>query len=456
MQSSSPHLIIVAHALAPGPGGPEAHVNSELLRALSRHWDGTVAVISGGDEPTLEDGQPVSQLEGWSTYSLPTFNTKRYPTALSRFLKRAAVASRAGSIPGKVVNRLAFLASGQGAKMLSWDLATNYVLTHEIAGHPGSFVWSRALPWASIQAPLRVRRKQPFYWILNLNDPFPPGLWSGLMHVSPRAESAIRRKFTEVLEKADALTFPCARLADMELRSFSKMREVPTPIFPHICPLLEALPNGRQTRADRTLRIAFAGNLRRNRRSEGLTRALEQLSRSEPALLSDLHLHFHLSRIDSQIRTYVEDLPVNASLTVGDFDSSLIGKLQGEDVLLNLEASVDEPLLLTKLVNYLAVERTIWAIAAPGGTTWGVLENHDCHFRSPINDVEAIAQTLRSIHKKWSVGALEQFQQPTELRVRFSGETQIRDLRTLTTYLEEAPPGTRERSVSRPKFPDWP
>jgi len=48
-------LIVVAHALAPGPGEPESQVNLELVRALVTGWLDGVTVISGGEPPALRE-----------------------------------------------------------------------------------------------------------------------------------------------------------------------------------------------------------------------------------------------------------------------------------------------------------------------------------------------------------------------------------------------------------------
>src|ERR1035437_7877473 len=63
---TAPHLIIVAYALSPGPGGPEAVLNARLLRALAEHWPSGVSVISGGGPPNPEgDGGCLSAKPGW-------------------------------------------------------------------------------------------------------------------------------------------------------------------------------------------------------------------------------------------------------------------------------------------------------------------------------------------------------------------------------------------------------
>src|SRR2546427_701493 len=64
------HLIIVAYAVAPGPGGAEGIVNTRLLRALAEHWPFGVSVITAGGIPRLEDGTSLSDLPHWNFHTL--------------------------------------------------------------------------------------------------------------------------------------------------------------------------------------------------------------------------------------------------------------------------------------------------------------------------------------------------------------------------------------------------
>lgn len=447
----SPHLIVVAYALAPGPGGPEARVNLELMRALARHWDGTVGVISGGREPTLADGEPLSHLPGWSTHTLPTLDEKRYPTALSRFLKRAARASRTGSIPAKVVNRLAFVISGQAARMLSWDLAAASALDRETVAHPDAVVWSRALPWASIQTALRLRERRPFHWILNINDPMPPGLWHDLMPVSRRHDRSIRHGFRRALALTDAVTFPCAQLRQLELDAFPEMEHFPTPILPHVIPRSKRQGTGNQGATGDMLRIGYAGNLRRNRQRPEFQAGLERIRETSPRLLDDIEIRFFLPRTDARIEQYISDLPVRTAMEIGpSFD------LSNEDVVLELSSESDRPLLLTKIVHYLATERPIWALTEEGGTSWTILERMPGGYPARLGDAREVETSLRRIHRDWKSGALDEYRPPRDLVARFSSRRHVRDLQSLLAAVTRHPPGESRQLTLSPPIEDWP
>ncbi|HEX5719776.1 MAG TPA: hypothetical protein VF179_26715, partial [Thermoanaerobaculia bacterium] len=233
-----PRLIVVAYAVAPGPGGPESQVNLELLRALAAHWPSGVTVISGGDKPAM------SIPSGWRVHALGEHGPSALAGAAVRGLRR-------GALPVRAVEKLVHLRTGQGIKMLAWQHAASKVLELELDRDPDAIVWSRALPFASIGAVAAVRR--PFRWIVNVNDPMPADVWPGLYAFDPCANRRTRERFAAVIPRIGALTFPSARLRDLELKAFPELARVPSEVLPHIAP--EAKSGGPSP--SRKLRIAF-------------------------------------------------------------------------------------------------------------------------------------------------------------------------------------------------------
>src|SRR5262245_14666307 len=102
---SAPHLIVVAYAVAPGPGGPEAVVNARLVQALARHWPSGITVISAGGPP---DGMPGGSAANESD---PTFHISN--GAAKRLTSSSSIAYRS-------LNRMLFEVTGDGLKNHSW------------------------------------------------------------------------------------------------------------------------------------------------------------------------------------------------------------------------------------------------------------------------------------------------------------------------------------------------
>ncbi len=418
-------LIVVAHALAPGTGGPESQVNLELVRALAAHWPEGVTVISGGEPPALRDGTPLASLPGWRVHALGESGDSPLARAAVKRLRRGGP----GALPVRAVEKLIHQRTGQGIKMASWQAAASRVLKRELDREP-AVVWSRALPFASIAAVAAVDlRRRPFRWIVNVNDPMPASVWPGLYAVDAHSDRRVGERLAAVIPRIDALTFPSAALRDLELAAFPALARVPSAILPHIA-VGEAAP---VRRADR-LRIAFAGTLRKDRARPELAEALARLRERSPAVGGDLELSFHLARPTPFAESYIASLPVATRIVLEEGEDALSRALAEADVLLDLECEADRPLLLTKVAQYLAAGRPVWALCAPGGTTWELVRE-GWGYATALGEPETAAGDLLRIHADWSRGALAEREPSPALRERVSPRRQVEDLLRLLERL---------------------
>lgn len=414
---TEPWLIVVAYAVAPGPGGPEGQVNLELLRALAAHWPTGVTVISGGSPPSMRDGTPLASLPGWRVHALGESGGRLGEIAV-RSLRRGGLPA----LPARAAERLIHGRTGQGIKMASWQSAASRVLERELDLDPRAVVWSRALPFASVAAVDAVRRRRPFRWIVNVNDPMPPSVWPGLYASDPVTDRRTRERFEAALPRIDALTFPSAALRDLEIDAIPALGKIPLEILPHIAsaPVFPPAPP-----SDR-LRIVFGGTLRKDRARPELAEALARIG----GRAAELDLSFVLARPTPFAESYAASLPVPARVVVEEDESALTRALAGADLLLDLECEADRPLLLTKVVNYLAAGRPVWALCAPGGTTWSLVGT-GWGYASALGDAEGAAATLLCILDDRSRGALAGRSPSPELAERFSPRRQVADLRHL-------------------------
>lgn len=390
--------IVVAYAVAPGPGGPESQVNLELLRALADHWPAGVTVISGGGIPALRIPS------NWRVHALGEHGPSALAGAAVRQLRR-------GALPARMAEKVIHLRTGQGIKMLAWQRAAARVLEQELEREPDAVVWSRALPFESIGAVAAVNRR--FRWIVNVNDPMPASVWPGLYAFDPHTDRRVRERFTAAIPRIGALTFPSARLRELELAAFPELARLPSEVLPHI-----ARERKGPAPRSRKLRIAFGGTLRKDRARPELAEALARL----PAIREDLELSFHLARPTPFAESYAAGL--QARVVLEEDEETLARSLAEADVLLDLECEADRPLLLTKVVNYLASGRPIWAICAPEGTTRDLVEE-GWGYASPLGDPTAVAETLARIHGDWSRGELAVRAPSPALRERFSPQRQV-------------------------------
>lgn len=415
---TEPRLIVVAYAVAPGPGGPESQVNLELLRALAAHWPTGVTVISGGSPPSMRDGTPLASLPGWRVHALGESGGGRLAEIAVRSLRRGGLPA----LPARALERVIHRRTGQGIKMAAWQSAAARVLERELDLDSRAVVWSRALPFASVAAVDAVRRRRPFRWIVNVNDPMPASVWPGLYASDPVTDRRTRERFEAALPRIDALTFPSAALRDLEIEAIPALARIPSEILPHIAGTSSSAPSSDEDR----LRIVFGGTLRKDRARPELAEALARIGNRA----AELDLSFVLARPTPFAESYAASLPVPARVVVEEDESALARALSDADLLLDLECEADRPLLLTKVVNYLAAGRPVWALCAPGGTTWRLVET-GWGYASALGDPDGTAATLLRILDDRSRGALAGRSPSPELAARFSPRRQVEDLRRL-------------------------
>jgi len=437
-----PRLIVVAHAVAPGPGGAEAEVNAVLLRALADHWPAGVTLISGGDVPLDAAGRPLSR-PGWRIHPLGPCGERSgdRAAALAAWAWQRLGRRGAGALVARALNRLSHAVTGQGIKLASWQRAATRCLARELARDPRAVVWSRALPRPSIGAVLALRRRRPFHWLINLNDPMPPRLWPGQYVLPPWSE----RRMDAVLHRSwrlvDAVSFPSSALRRLEVEAYPALAATPTWIQPHVAVPAAA---GEAAPADpRRLTLAFAGLLRGDRRRPELAAALERWRRQAPQEAADLRLDFLLVAAGVGARAYVAGLPATATVEAGGFERDVRPRLAAADALLDLESEVDAPLLLTKVTSYLGQGKPIFALCARGGTTWRLVRRAGCGWTAPLGEPQAVLDALRRMMMEWRRGELAARRPPAALIDDFGPRRQVERLARVVRHVCAAPPGRR-------------
>lgn len=460
-------LVIVAYAIAPGPGGPEGHVNARMLEALATvGWPDGVSVITAGAAPQLPDGRAVSELPGWAFHGLGECGEHAgKSSAWSRLALRYRRGADNGRGPGwlmaKLVNRCCAWHCGYALKLNAWERSARLVLAAELQRWPDAVVYSRALPFSSIAAAGLVRRRRRFPWIVNINDPMPADVWPGLYASDARSDRVIRRRWSAILPEIDAITFPSARLRDLEVQAFPALASRPCAILPHItCQSPAGVANNivsaATTPGPRKLRIAFAGTLRKSRISPAFAKALTQAVGASPRLRGEVELTFHLARPNQFADEFIKTISLPTRVVHGLENEDLDAALREADVILDLEAPEDKPLLLTKVANAVGLERPLWALCAPSGTTWALVHQHAWGYASDLADSAAVQSTFQQILADWTANRLDARKPSPELRTRFSGQEQVCRLRELCTCIASHSTGTSEPLPHGPSSADWP
>jgi hypothetical protein len=420
-KGTAPHLIIVAYALSPGPGGAEAIVNARLLRALAEYWPSGVSVISAGGPPSLVGGGCLSGRPGW------VFHTG------------------SGSIKGlgnrqsfvyRCINRGIFELTGEGLKGQCWMRFAGRALHAELAEHPNAIVYSRALPFTSIDVVRRARRSRNFRWIVNINDPLPPDIWPDLYPFEAKTCETMRHSLNTAMPFVDAFTFPCAQLRALELQVLNGLGGIPTAILPHLPSRLPSAPNGAASTSTR-LQIVYAGTMNRGRVRAEFVSAVTEFARQEPKLAAQLHFSFYLTHPNRFALEFIRTLPFSTSVSIGLQPEECDEALLSADILLDIAADVDAPLLQTKMATYMGLSRPVWAVCKPGSTSWNLVQR-GWGYASDVSSGESIVATLREIFADWNAGALWRRLPPAPLLERFAPQRHVADLLALCEYVGAA------------------
>jgi hypothetical protein len=183
--------------------------------------------------------------------------------------------------------------------------------------------------------------------------------------------------------------------------------------------------------------------------------ALTGFAHQEPKLAAQLHLSFILNNPNRFALEFIKSLPFSTSVSIGLQPEECDEALLSADVLLDIAADVDAPLLMTKIPTYLGLSRPVWAVCNRGGTNWNLVER-GWGYASDVSSRESICATLRQIFADWSGGVLCRRRPSAPIIERFTPERHIADLLTLCKYI--AAPAS---SLGASKGPDslrtnWP
>src|SRR5262249_23772106 len=190
-----------------------------------------------------------------------------------------------------------------------------------------------------------------------------------------------------------------------------------------------------------------AGSLSRGRVRPEFVSALAEFGRREPRLTAQLHFSFYLNNPNPFALEFIRNLPVSTTVSVGLTHEQCDVALLSADVLLDIAADADSPLLMTKLATYVGLPRPVWAVCKPGGTSWNLVER-GWGYASDAASREGIQGTLRQICADWSAGALWRRHAPAQIKERFTAQRHIADLLSLCKHVS-APD-------SRLSVADWP
>lgn len=357
-------------------------------------------------------------------------------SAVSRLCNRVAAGGDLGKqLDGKLNAAISF-ATGYSAHI--WRKVSDWQHAIRHASRDVDVIITRAAGgrFEPHFAMLKLRLSVP--WVANYHDPFPLSLYPDPYRERiPIRSAAQERLHRQILDRADALTFPSARLRDWVVADATAHRRKAF-VVSHI-----GLDAGRPVPPDdRVFRIVHTGTMLRQRNPQGLLRGFLEFVGDDPDRQARCRLVL-IGRIDKQHR----DLPEWQAL-------QRIGVVETIEHRIPFEAAVDanqravavaiveadtaiSPFFPAKLADYLALRKPILALSPRASSTADIL-GPDYPLIVPPNDHAGIAVRLTRLWDAWRSGQLASFLPPEQCAAAVSVDAVRRQARAALEFVAAA------------------
>jgi len=293
------------------------------------------------------------------------------------------------------------------------DALSAFIQDH--ARHPFDAIMTRSNDYYPHVVGVRARTLTDLPWIACVNDPFPPSLRP---EAYSRAQTGIRnrrdmlweRLARTVYELADAIVFPCERLRKVTCARFPLSHRNGGGRF-HVIehigggrPSLEAVKSAR----DGNWHLMHIGLLDSARSPASLLRPWERFARrprvGSPVLsfVGGVHPR-HLPILQAAI----DSVPGSVKLRPGVSPHESLECMQEADVLVLIEASMDEGIYLPlKFCDYATSRKPVLALSPRIGTVSDYLEAFGCGTVVDPTDAGGAYAALCRMHDRWKHGEL--------------------------------------------------
>lgn len=260
-------------------------------------------------------------------------------------------------------------------------------------------IYSRSHPGISHIFAYKLKQRTGKPWIAQFSDPWTKNPY----HTNhTRVRKATDTHWEEkVVRHADFLIFPTKEILGLYDEAYSPLNiQSKSLVLPHhYVPELynsQALLH-KATDTTHSMSFAYFGDFYGVRSPEPFIKALQQISDTNPALLSNLQVNFY-GNIESKFDDMVHNSPVTINRGKVTYFESL-SLMTKSDVLLLIDAPSKagiNPFLASKLVDYLGAGKKILGITDVQGTSADILRKYGHHVVSP-HDIGGIISAVTEI-----------------------------------------------------------
>lgn len=377
----------MAYALKPGPGGAEAYVNKGFVEALAKSNSGYQLVVLHGN---ASNAPWMESLQGAQCIPCGNSNNK--------------------GLVFRLLNKWSHLRWGYGWKLKGFENRANKRLKKALKDKPKSILYARCLPFSSLA--VLEGFPQHYRWA-NINDPMPPDLWHATYAYSPSALAKWKLKCHKLLHSLDGWTYPAEGLKTIMEQGVPCLKKKPQVLLRHAVPLQvdPSIPSGNT--------LVFKGGLSARNQDASFIEALKAL---KPEHQKQLTIRWIVPHLSPGTQNYLDAMPVKTELCIGNDEQTIAQWMNEAAGFLFLGFEGDQPLLYTKLCEYLQYNKPILGLCPPDSLSAKLLEGEEGNGLVPLGNAEGCAQIITA----WMEGKLGAFSK--DLRAAFDAQNQIHKL----------------------------
>ena len=210
---------------------------------------------------------------------------------------------------------------------------------------------------------LELKRRLRVPWIAHFSDPWVDNIFKNFNWLTRSINVSLERK---VIETADRLIFTSAETLDLVMRKYPAPLRSKSRVLPHA---FEIQSDSLPVEQSDSHVIRYVGDMYGRRTPRPLFKALHDLLKSDPDLLSDVRFEFVGSMHDLKLDEMgLAELPpglVNFHPTVS-YEESLALMFSAAGLLV-IDAPAETSVFLpSKLIDYVGVAKPIFGITPPG------------------------------------------------------------------------------------------
>ena len=377
MAGVSRSLLAISWAMPPALFPRSLQVSRSLKALAQLDWRTTVVCAEPPRDVTVD-----SELQ--RRYE-PYYETIR--------LHQADIANRPASLWRRIFSR------APAEPEAGWVEAASAAGLRAAASRVYDAMVTFAQPWSDHLIGLRIAKRTTLPWLAHFSDP-----WADSPYLTDdeQRQRAIRDE-RSIVEAANVLVFPVARLAAEVMRKYPSALSDKVKIVPHGFEA-ERIGPVHVPRAGHPLRLVHAGDFYGIRTPSALIEALRRMH-TRQSLAGRLEVVFVGIMADSH----------RAEAAAGGLDGvvQFLGRLphtqcnavlRTADALLVVDAAAAASIFLpSKLIDYLAFERPIIGLTPNEGASADLLRELGCPVVAPV-DVDAIAGILDVLIEQWQDG----------------------------------------------------